>query len=537
MLQKHKKNCEINKLQIRNSNSGLKVLYVTNTNVSDQFGDNLFFIKEIETRYEIIMTASIGLDYCYDKSLDSIFGWAENLKLLTSGNLIFSDYYGCYSRDFFSRVIMLFAKSKCINRLINVFYVSLYLLKLTSFDGGINRYFRLLKLIKIGVIEARVKEAADYLAGSDIAFVLMSPCASLAQRFLMLASALHLRIPVLFLSTQTSLHENLISLTQRIEPSAHHVIRRRRSSFIKSISNIYGAKIVVSEYCGLHSKEANIPGFWMHGWIPPYYNVHPVLIALHKREVSGFRFPWSRDTFNTSDDQLVARADQEDFLSKHGYTNVKAIGLPFVYLEQPVLPRIKDSLLVVPPHGVGWRGENNPLVKRYVDYISSLKTKFSVTRLCIPVSDYITGDWWPAFQKMGIGNIVSVDRSNTRSMHRLRQILSQFEYVTTNSFGSIVAYAAFSGCKISVAGPYDAITEELLKKSHAVLHFPELLEKVIELYSESTFRSYYPELFVEPERACERIEWGRFELGYKHRLTIEQMRTFLKEGWREDSTL
>ncbi len=535
VLRKSKKSCEKGERKITQSDSGLKILYVSNAKMPEQFDDNLFLINEIETRYERIMPASIGLDSCQYESLDPIHNRDENQSLLTDQSLIFSDYYGDHSGNIFSRVILFFVRPVSIHRLINVFYIVLNLLKLTSFDGRINKCFQRLKLIMMGALDARVKGAADCLVSSDIALVLMPHSTSAAQRFFMLASALRSRIPVLFLSAQTSPHENLVNLTQHAEPAAHDALRRRRSHDVVSISDIYGANTVVAEYCGLRREEADIPGFWMHGWIPSYHNVHPAFIALHKREISGTRFPWSRDTFNTSDVQLVARADQENFLCKHGYTNVKAIGSPFVYLKQPDFPRIKDSLLVVPPHGIGWRGENSPLVKKYVEYISSLKTKFSVIRLCIPVNDYITGDWWPAFQKAGIENIVSVDRSDPRAMHRLRQILSQFEYVTTNCFGSIIAYAAYSGCKISVAGPYDTITEELLKKSHAVIHFPELLEKQIQRCSENALRSHYPELFIEPEHACERISWGSFELGYKHRLSIAQMHTLLKQGWREGS--
>ncbi len=39
-------------------------------------------------------------------------------------------------------------------------------------------------------------------------------------------------------------------------------------------------------------------------------------------------------------------------------------------------------------------------------------------------------------------------------LRRLRRLFGRFEFVTTNGFGSHIAYAAAAGAKVSVFGPY-----------------------------------------------------------------------------------
>jgi hypothetical protein len=107
-------------------------------------------------------------------------------------------------------------------------------------------------------------------------------------------------------------------------------------------------------------------------------------------------------------------------------------------------------------------------------------------------------------------------------------ILSQFEFVTTNGFGSVIVYAAFAGCKISVAGPFAKLPDGLLKKAHAVIHFPHLLAQQIELCSEAALRLHYPDLFVEPLYAQERKKWAESELGINCQLSRAALHALLQ---------
>ena len=47
--------------------------------------------------------------------------------------------------------------------------------------------------------------------------------------------------------------------------------------------------------------------------------------------------------------------------------------------------------------------------------------------------------------------------------------------------------------------------------------------------SEKTVRQYYPELFCHPLEAKQRIDWGRYEVGFDHKVTPVQLRSLF--GW------
>jgi hypothetical protein len=150
--------------------------------------------------------------------------------------------------------------------------------------------------------------------------------------------------------------------------------------------------------------------------------------------------------------------------------------------------------------------------------------------LCVTVSDYLAGDWWPAFEKIGVEIIVSVERSQPLALERMMSLLSRFDYVTTNGFGSAIVYASLAGCRVSVSGPYAEIPVEMLKKTHAVVHEPGLLQAQIDICSEATFRRYYPELFCAPQSSDRRIAWAKQELGFSCRRSPEWMRSALSDG-------
>ena len=506
-----------------NSDSGLRVLYVSGSGNSTQRVSSLKMLS-CSGRYELVELPPSSLN---DNCLDLIRSLMNsNLFKVPSKGLkqININFLGDGFLFRFQRVIIL-------HWVMNFLYVFLHLFVRLKLSGGVSSFIRRLQLSVIGATEKQFKNAASTLVESRVAIVLMSPDTSIAQRFVMLTTALYARIPIVFLSGPLISGNEVSCLSETVEIAAHNAIRRRRrsNSKLESISDIYGAKTVVASYCGIAAANAHIPGFWMHGWIPEYHNVNPAFIALHKTETTGIHLPWARDIFDKTDVQLVIRVDQERFLREQGYANVKAIGHPLVYMEQPALQRIKGSLLVVPPHGEGLRGEGDALVRQYVEYICSLKDKFSLIKLCVTVDGYIKRDWWPAFEKAGIGYVVSVERSDPDALYRLRHILSRFEYVTTNSYGSIIAYAAFSGCNISVAGPYAELPRQLIEKAHAVIHFPQLLEAQIVICSEKAFKSHYAELFIEPENSIERTDWGCRELGLQNRLSPGQMRTLLMD--------
>lgn len=322
----------------------------------------------------------------------------------------------------------------------------------------------------------------------------------------------------------------------RIEGSARKLRARRTGVKRDTISHSYGAHLIAREYSGVTDSAASVPGYWMHGWLPAHYNIDPAIVAEHKREgqVEGYDFSAQIVHDKAHTPQWVARADQADYLRAHGYQQAHAIGLPIVYLPAPDVRRVPGSLLVMPPHGHGTHGPDDPLAEQYAEQIAAIRHRFTYVWVGITDDDMAKQQWVESFRKRGIDVFVTTDAGDPNTLVRLRQILATFEYVTTNGFGSQIAIAAYCGAKVSVFGPYAEYPREQMKRTFGVKVFPHLLDQACAISSEAALRQHYPFLFVEPDAATVMKEWGALEVGEPHRVTPEALRTLF--GWQQPAS-
>jgi hypothetical protein len=129
-----------------------------------------------------------------------------------------------------------------------------------------------------------------------------------------------------------------------------------------------------------------------------------------------------------------------------------------------------------------------------------------------------------SFRRRGISVFTTADQGDPNTLARLVKILSTFEYVTTNGVGSHIALAAYCGARVSVYGPFAEFPPERMRAIYPVKMFPHLLEAACDLYSERALREHYPFLFVEPDRAPVRQEWGAYEVGEPWRVPPNELR-------------
>lgn len=298
-----------------------------------------------------------------------------------------------------------------------------------------------------------------------------------------------------------------------------------------TISHSYGAHVIARRYCGIEDGAPIVPGYWMHGWLPAYHSVHPALIATHKREGQreGYDFEAQICEDKTRIPQWVSRPDQVEFLEAHGYRHAKAIGLPFAYLPAPEVRCVPGSLLVMPPHSHRNHGPTDPLAQQYADAVADLRHRFEHVWVGINADDLAGQQWVESFRRRGIGVLTTTDQGDPHTLARLQRILSTFECVTTNGFGSHIALAAYCGAKVSVYGPYAEFPLERVRATHTMRMFPHLLEQAHDLCTEAALREHYPFLFVEPDKAEVRQEWGAHEVGEPWRVPPETLRALF--GW------
>jgi hypothetical protein len=323
---------------------------------------------------------------------------------------------------------------------------------------------------------------------------------------------------------------------ERVEPQGRKLRAERTAANRPTISHAYGAHLIAREYAGVADSDAAVPGYWMHGWIPAYHNVHPALIALHKKEGQHDDYDFAAQIRDEKQNtiQWVSRADQAEYLTAHGYRHVKAIGLPIVYLPDPQLQRVPGSLLVLPPHSHKNHGATDPLAERYADMIAELAPRFSHVAVGVNEDDFTKGQWVESFRRRGIDVFVTTDQADPNTLKRLQRILYTFESVTTNGFGSHIALAAYCGARVSVFGPYAEFPIERMKATHAVKMFPELLDQAHYLCTEQALRTHYPFLFVAPDHASTQQPWGATEVGEPSRLSPEELRRLF--GWHGPAT-
>lgn len=277
--------------------------------------------------------------------------------------------------------------------------------------------------------------------------------------------------------------------------------------------NVYGMAEIARDYCGLPYVPRLIPGYWFHGWQGDWQHIHPILIAPHFPDQKGKR-------------KFTLRTSQADYLASEGYTAAHAIGHPMVYLPRPQVARRPNSLLVMPCRS--FSGYRRDIDSDYADQIAAIRDQFDEVVVCISVQSYLQGDWVESFQKHGFRMVRGASVRDRKGFHRMAQLLSQFEYVTTNGTGSQVAYAAYYGAKPSVWGP-EPVVPPPDKPRRIFLSLPGLREEIHRVTSVPELLKHEPWLAVHPREAKLAMDWAKRELGEANRLSPRDLQA--EFGW------
>ena len=268
----------------------------------------------------------------------------------------------------------------------------------------------------------------------------------------------------------------------------------------------YGDFKILCSYCNLDHAKYLLSGEWQHAWVPPQCNIHPELVI---GSSGDSRLHRNHNKF------FVARQDQVDFLVNCGYAYARAVGHPIVYVQTPVVRRTAGSLLVMPSHSTHESSSGrDQAIDEYIKYITTIKQRFNHISACLHAADFSI--YSGKFLRAGIQIIQGAAEQDQNSYIRMLTLASTFEFMTTNSFGSHVAYFSYAGCKVSLAGPTPQINLASLKELTFYRNCPECRK-----YTEKRdhlLKTAYPFFLVEPWLAQENIEWARLELGEQNKL-------------------
>lgn len=277
----------------------------------------------------------------------------------------------------------------------------------------------------------------------------------------------------------------------------------------------YGAMSVAAAYCGLKSLPDTMRGNWQHGVNPSFRKpIHPNML-------------FGANTFS-NEQYWVARKDEAAYLRSEEYQNVGAIGMPLVYVPRREVQRRPRSLLVMPAHSLEhtthrWRFDE------YADEIAAIRSCFSEVVVCVHPSCWKNGYWVDAFRARGFPLLPGARLDDRNALERIFRLLSTFEYVTTNSFGSQITYGRYLGAKLSIFGSYAECQADDYKTDPFYRANPQILDYSLQTLSESSIRKQYADLFCHPIDAKQNIEWGHHEIGADNKVNPSRMREIF--GW------
>jgi hypothetical protein len=253
----------------------------------------------------------------------------------------------------------------------------------------------------------------------------------------------------------------------------------------------------------------------MHGWYPEAW---PLEQADHLFYVTLAGLQNTR--------LWVTTKRQETFLRGRGYTEARAIGLPIAYVKDPRVTREAGSLLVMPAHSLPGN-DRAAATREYVDSIKALRPHFARICVCINGHDWDRGNWIGEFSEQGFEVMRGAGDKST--FQRNVALFSRFEAVTTNGFGSLIAYASACGAKASFYGRFSEVGPDTLRNLPFFIDNPGLIEAEAQYTTEHFCRETLPQFFCHPAEAEEHVDWGRAEIGRPDRVSPEEMREFF--GW------
>jgi ubiquinone/menaquinone biosynthesis C-methylase UbiE len=274
----------------------------------------------------------------------------------------------------------------------------------------------------------------------------------------------------------------------------------------------YGAHFLIADQLGITTPPPT-KTTWSHGWQDAKQIVSP-------HQLISFGGP--------DDRHLVSNHKVKAALEGFDYRHVHAVGLPIVYADPPPVERVKGTLLVMPPHSLAHTRHKWPF-EEYARQVSKLRDRFELIVLCLHPSCLENGYWHQEFTAHGIPWITGAAGHDRNALKRMQTLLRSFEFVTSNSSGSHLVYAAYCGAKLSLWGPYAEFEAEDYERDPFFAQHPDIKEVMMADARRGPTQARWPHLFVEPDQAVELREWGAAEVGADCRRTPEEIAALF--GW------
>lgn len=286
---------------------------------------------------------------------------------------------------------------------------------------------------------------------------------------------------------------------------------------LKAEADYYGASSTIARQVG--SLELCAPGArWEHGW-----KYGAVSTAEH---IGGYNKKKRKQL------HLVSNQVHEDIMRAEGFSNVHAVGLPYLYAEKPNLVRRKGSLLVCPGHTSTYSDRDwSKLAVEYAERISEIKDSFTDVLVCLSANCIEREQWVHEFEAKGIPWVMGAWIYDRNALPRMRCLFSQFEFVTTNCVGSHLVYSSYEGSKTSIWGWQDLYSPEDFANEPIYKDTDTFLSEALKWGTQSWMRENYGQLFhSSPQEAVLLKDWAADQLGETFKRPAKEVANLF--GWR-----
>jgi hypothetical protein len=272
----------------------------------------------------------------------------------------------------------------------------------------------------------------------------------------------------------------------------------------------YGACHLIAQQAGIQSFQPAKCYVWSHG-----------CRLLDAEDVRYYiRHP------NLHGNVLVARTNEKTYLEQAGIENVHAVGMPVCYTLPKNVRRKKNSLLVMPPHATH-HSKTVYNIDTYIDYIQSLRHRFSEVVFCVSRQCLKDAKLKRLLFRLNIPVIYGGAIDDKNSLQRIADIFKTYDYVSTNCFGSHIAYAMAFGARVSIAGPLVELKREHLINEPFYKENPDLIESNFLASQNQRLTARFSQLLVDPWTAERYVDCGRQLIGQPNVRSAREMAELL----------
>ncbi|EQB39197.1 hypothetical protein M947_08570 [Sulfurimonas hongkongensis] len=256
-----------------------------------------------------------------------------------------------------------------------------------------------------------------------------------------------------------------------------------------------------------------------HGWI--------------HRDIKSIEEVISKHTLSHKRNYYSENIKMQRVLYSLGYYNSMCIGVPYIYIDDNdiEIKRYENTLLVMPMHTLEWDKNFQKInEEEYVKSIDSVRDDFDLIVFCISKSCITHNLWTKTIEKYNFPWIEGADVFDKNALARMNRIFRSFEYVSSHSIGSHIAYASYSGCKTTIYGKYIEPDYEQMERTNYMKENPHIIDNCYYGRLSSTVRKKYPIFFKEhPKDGVLNIDFAKKELGFECKVSYSKVAELL--GW------